>query len=113
MLGARILIQHTCIILLALKKNCLFYGLFRNETCFHYIEGTKRSHDKHENRMIYNISDILELKECTLFNMLKPFTSHKTKPYLLSFQFVAFWLKMFVNLSQNIDILPFTIEHKD
>ena len=72
MLGARILIQHTCIILLALKKNCLFYGLFRYETCFHYIEGTKRSHDKHENRMIYNISDILELKECTLFNMLKP-----------------------------------------
>ena len=70
---ARISIQHKCIKLLTLKKNCLFYGLFRNETCFHCIEGTKRSHDKHKNRMIYNISDILELKECTLFNMLKPF----------------------------------------
>ena len=54
------------------KLLVLGLGLFRNETCFHCIEGTKRSHDKHENRMIYNLSDILELKECTLFNMLKP-----------------------------------------
>ena len=58
------------------EEKLLVLGLFRNGTCFHYIEGTKRSHDKHENRMIFNISDILEWKECTLFNMLKPFTSH-------------------------------------
>ena len=58
------------------EEKLLVLGLFRNETCFHYIEGTKRAHDKHEIRVIYNISDILELKECTLFNMLKPFTSH-------------------------------------
>ena len=64
------------------EEKLLVLGLFRNETCFHYIEGTKRSHDKHENRMIYNISDILQLKECTLFNMLKPFTSHT---YILRF----------------------------
>ena len=55
------------------EEKLLVLGLFRNETCFHYIEGAKRAHDKHEIRMIYNISDILELKECTLFNMLKRF----------------------------------------
>ena len=53
------------------EEKLLVLGLFRNETCFHYIEGTKRSHDKHENRIIYNISDILELKGCTLFHMVK------------------------------------------
>ena len=58
------------------EEKLLVLGLFRNETCFHYIEGTKRSHDKHENRMIYNISDILELKECTLFNTAFPFVLH-------------------------------------